>query len=500
MAKNIILCSDGTGNTAIKGRGTNVFKLFEAVDLHGHRVDPTLDAQLAYYDDGVGTEGITLLRILGGIAGLGLARNVKQLYRELSRVYDPGDRIFLFGFSRGAFTVRTLAGLIGTCGVVRADTLGSARDLRSAVDVAYDTYRAKYNSLLTDRIGRIAGWPDAKSALATFHREWPGHEVVPIRFIGVWDTVDAVGVPFAIGEIANRVLVQFKFPATDLGPRVERACHALAIDDERVSFEPVLWQVADGDRRITQVWFAGSHSNVGGGYPKQGMSLVALDWMLSEAQEAGLRLQRLDVELFRGHASIDDTLYDSRAGLGVFYRWAPRDIVRYCRKSNPDAAPRIHLSVAERIAHGTADYAPGNLPPNVEVDVTRTGDPASDEVLGERARAVARVIRDAHRNRGHLLDDVRTQIALSTVSYWMFVVSWVLLLFGGSGLLFRIVSPAGALLGAGVGFVAAWALAAVADRQMTDVFSRFWHQHQPTLRAELKRVNAEARAAMHERI
>ena len=110
MPKNIILCSDGTGNTDIKGRGTNVFKLFEAIDLTEHRTNPDLDTQLAFYDDGVGTRGNVVVRSLGGIAGYGLKRNVKELYRELSRVYDPGDRIFLFGFSRGAFTVRTLGG------------------------------------------------------------------------------------------------------------------------------------------------------------------------------------------------------------------------------------------------------------------------------------------------------------------------------------------------------------------------------------------------------
>ena len=112
MPKNIILCSDGTGNTGIKGRGTNVFKLFEAIDLTEHRTDPKLDTQLAFYDDGVGSKGNPLVRWIGGAAGYGLKRNVKELYRELSRVYDPGDRVFLFGFSRGAFTVRTLSGMI----------------------------------------------------------------------------------------------------------------------------------------------------------------------------------------------------------------------------------------------------------------------------------------------------------------------------------------------------------------------------------------------------
>src|SRR5262245_56889357 len=118
MAKNIVICSDGTGNTAILGRGTNVFKLFEAIDLNGHRTDPHLVPQIALYDDGVGTERFKPLKIFAGMTGFGLSRNVKQLYKELVRVYDPGDRLFLFGFSRGAFTVRTLAGLITTCGMV----------------------------------------------------------------------------------------------------------------------------------------------------------------------------------------------------------------------------------------------------------------------------------------------------------------------------------------------------------------------------------------------
>ena len=88
VRKNIIVCSDGTGNTAIKGRGTNVFKLFEAVDLHGHRTNAAFEPQLAIYDDGVGTESFKPLKLLGGAAGWGLGKNVRQLYKELARIYD----------------------------------------------------------------------------------------------------------------------------------------------------------------------------------------------------------------------------------------------------------------------------------------------------------------------------------------------------------------------------------------------------------------------------
>jgi uncharacterized protein (DUF2235 family) len=123
MAKRIVVCSDGTGNTSIKGRGTNVFKLFEAVDLNGHRFDAVLTPQIALYDDGVGTEDFKPLKIFAGLTGFGLSRNVRRLYKELARVYDPGDEIYMFGFSRGAFTVRTLVGFIATCGVINPQNL-----------------------------------------------------------------------------------------------------------------------------------------------------------------------------------------------------------------------------------------------------------------------------------------------------------------------------------------------------------------------------------------
>jgi uncharacterized protein (DUF2235 family) len=136
VAKNIIICSDGTGNTAIKDRGTNVFKLYEAIDLNGHRTDPTLAPQVALYDDGVGTETFLPLKLLGGAFGWGMKRNVLKLYTGLVRIYDPGDRIYLFGFSRGAFTVRTLAGLIAKCGILDWNELNTTDAMRAAVAAA----------------------------------------------------------------------------------------------------------------------------------------------------------------------------------------------------------------------------------------------------------------------------------------------------------------------------------------------------------------------------
>ena len=497
MNKNIILCSDGTGNTAVKGRGTNVFKLFEAIDLTEYRTNPALPAQLAFYDDGVGTQGIAPIKVLGGATGLGLAHNVKKLYRELSRVYDPGDAIFLFGFSRGAFTVRTLAGMAGKCGVLKGGEFKRSRDLREAVDAAYAKYRWNYKSHLTDwfasRIHTAQPPPPIDPNMV--------HAEVPIRFIGVWDTVDAVGMPFALAETINTWIVQFKFRTQTLGDHVEHAYHALSLDDDRSAFAPVLWHAKknETDARIHQVWFAGVHSNVGGGYPKQGMSLIALEWMLRHAAEHGLSLQQVDLDLFRAHASVDDMMYEPRAGFGIFYRWSPRDVVDYCAKSG--FTPRLHMSVAERIAHGTDDYAPGNIPPHVAIaftpaDVTDPKRDFKDALMQMRAEALERAIHTAIGNN-YLLDDVRDRIFYGDISYWIFMVAWLCFAFAGVGVVANLAGHAfrwgwWATIGA-IGLIAAWQISVRVDDKMEDKFSQFWQKHHRDLRLALKAVRDELR-------
>jgi uncharacterized protein (DUF2235 family) len=504
VRKNIIVCSDGTGNTAIKGRGTNVFKLFEAVDLHGHRTNPAFEPQLAIYDDGVGTESFKLLKLLGGAFGWGLGTNVCQLYKELARVYDGGDRIFLFGFSRGAFTVRTLAGMIARCGIVRAGTTASRAELDAAVADTYAAYRAGYDSTLTRLIGRVLGWKDGASAIAELHARYAGkfHVDPPITFIGVWDTVDAVGLPLPISAWFNERIYQFKFRTQDLSKNVERAAHALAIDDARRSFTPVLWTQPPPDPKrpagegpiVEQVWFAGAHSNVGGGYPKQGMSLVALEWLLERAARCGLHVQKLDLDVIRGHASVDDKLYDPRSGVGILYRWAPRRI----RDLSPTGVPiQVHLSVLERLAHGTDDYAPGNLPFDAKVVFTRTGDAAADDFLQRRASAVEGVLARAGAGKnGDLLADVSGPIAVGTASYWLFMASWIALLAGPVVMWWRTHALGPMLLGLVpgiVGFVVAWALAWYADARMEDRFSTFWHSWQRELRLALRSARERSR-------
>ncbi len=511
MAKNIVICSDGTGNTTVTGRGTNVFKLFEAVDVNGHQWDPALPPQLTFYDDGVGTESVKPLRVLGGAAGWGLSRNVRQLYKELARIYDPGDQIFMFGFSRGAFTVRSLVGMIGRAGLVDVSKAGTASELDALVEKAYKAYRACYRTSLSRLILPGAGGEDG----AAFRKAYAREEHTPIRFVGVWDTVDAVGLPFHLSDIINSTVYRFKFPDRFLSVHVKKACHALAIDDERHSFHPLVWNERDNDGRIEQVWFAGVHSNVGGGYPKQGMSLVALDWMMAKAEAAGLRFNCGDRDALREHASVDDKLYDSRAGLGTFYRWKPRDIGEICAKN--EMPVRVHVSAIDRIAHGVDDYAPKNLPGKIQVVTTPPDRRQNAALITTRADNVEAVCNRAL-NGTPLLASLRNTVVVGWLSYYVFVVACTaaviaLIPFGAAdGSALGLAKSAGSLAGglmstpfatvpaiAGVVRAHPWLFSAIAaalvlssimsrsaDRRMKNVASGFWHQQQQELRQALK--------------
>jgi uncharacterized protein (DUF2235 family) len=409
MAKHIVICADGTGNTALKGRGTNVFKLYEAVDQHGHRFEPDAAQQVAIYHDGVGTEEHKWVRILGGGFGWGLSRNVKQLYGELARVYDPGDKIFLFGFSRGAFTVRTLAGLVLTCGIVDPQKHTTNRAFRREIRAAYQEYRRKYQTRLSRLVrGKIALDPTALRA--RFSQSLPAfldESTKVIEFIGVWDTVDAVGSPLGLANLINETFYRFKFPDRTLSPKVGRACHALALDEERESFTPLLWEEGPDDHdRISQVWFAGVHSNVGGGYPRQGMSLVALDWMMRESEARGLRFTEAQRDLYRDATDVNDKLSDSRSGLGVFYRWKPRNVLQLCRDNH--ITPKIHRTVLQRIARNTEGYAPGSLPPDAEV-VTSSSPPISESLRA--------LIAERHGTDSPLLARDRSALVTGRIAY-----------------------------------------------------------------------------------
>lgn len=362
--KNIVLCSDGTGNSGGKaGEGTNVWRIFRAVDVHLDSLE-----QIAFHDDGVGTQSNKLLKIVGGATGLGLSRNIRQLYRDLVWHYDPGDNIFLFGFSRGAFTVRSLAGLIYACGVIDK-TKCDAKTLRDRIDEAFGVYRQVH--VKQDR-SLAQDFRDAHSLVN--HRRGDDFSddphAIPIKCVGVWDTVGAVGLPIDELTDALDLLFKWNFYKHDLLPCILNGFHALAIDDARHSFHPEIWdeRTKKDYQTIEQVWFSGVHSNVGGGYPKDQMAMVTLQWMMEKAYDCGLRYREDLRKQFEDEANVNGKLYDSRSGLSAYYRFRPRNIGEFLKAKLPARGkPKIHASVFRRIQQTPESYAPANIPGNYDV-------------------------------------------------------------------------------------------------------------------------------------
>jgi uncharacterized protein (DUF2235 family) len=332
MGKRIILLSDGTGNAASKVWRSNVWRVFESLDLTGSK-------QVAFYDDGVGTSSFKPLAILGGVFGYGLKRNVLDIYKFLCANYtSEDDEIYGFGFSRGAFTIRVVIGLVLDQGLVRGNT--DAELYRNA-KLAYRAYRA--NSFHTVfRIETPFRWMrDAILRLfGVRYEQWRNRYIEKIKFLGLWDTVAAYGLP--IDEMARGVskwLFPLELPDRSFNHGIERARHALSLDDERTTFHPVLWNEKDvPPDQLHQVWFAGVHSNVGGGYPDDSLAHIPLYWIMKEAEGVGLKFKTAtnpnpadnadpDMVVFQKWLrDKDGRLYDSRNGLGGYYRYGPRKI------------------------------------------------------------------------------------------------------------------------------------------------------------------------------
>ena len=372
--KKIILLSDGTGNGAAKRHKTNVWRLYRALDLN-------CKDQIAMYDDGVGTQQFLLFKLLGGAFGFGLKWNVIELYKFLCRTYETDgteggtDKIYLFGFSRGAFTVRVLAGLIAKCGLVT--DFDSERDLHRKARQNFARYRGRYKSWYSGLFSQER----SKSK----KRNNDCDDYAKIEFIGVWDTVDAYGFP--VDEIAilwDRFIYPLRFPDQQLWTGVARACHAISIDDERHTFHPVLWDERGNEDsvRIEQVWFPGVHSDVGGGYPRDELALVSLDWMISRVglsakDGSGLRF-RADLRgKYRHRKDWHGAQHDSRSGLSAYYRYKPRNISDLCNGRDAERAnvkidlPKIHRSVFERIQGKVVPYAPAGVPEEYKIVSTR---------------------------------------------------------------------------------------------------------------------------------
>jgi hypothetical protein len=497
MSKNIILLSDGTGNSNVKNRGTNVYKLYEAIDFNSHDCQ-----QVAFYDDGVGTQEFKPLKFIGGAFGWGLSRNIRNLYKQLVHVFEPGDKIYLFGFSRGAFTVRRLAGLIGEMGILDKNAYHDEQSLDSAVWHCFKNYRQTNRAFLESFYD-----PLIKLVFEDRLYKLPSNQLVmlPVKpdmeFIGVWDTVAAVGLPFdEATNFLDKFIFKFKFKDHTLNEKIKRACHALSVDDERQTFHPLLWI---NDKRVEQVWFPGVHSNVGGGYPQQGLSLVSLDWMMEQVKakpeakkyDPGLRFVKNDEAFIKDRKYAFDKLYDSRSGLGVYYRYKPRDITKLCA-DNGMTLPKLHVTVFERIAQGIFGYAPGNIPRDFEVVGMLGGKQKHSQQIADLV--------DTQFGGKTLLEQTAKYFLPRRILYYVFLIysiliAWWLIrwdlaestievfrrlkiLVSPDGLLDKLITsfvehPTYILLG-----VIVFSINVAVRRKMEDTFSEFWSKLRPQLR------------------
>ena len=266
---NIIICADGTWNRpeedVEKDFPTNVLKLARAIQPSG----PDLK-QHVFYDWGLGSYHDA---VVAGATGRGIHKNILDGYRYIVQNYAEGDRIHLFGFSRGAYTVRALCGLINNCGILRrADAPLIAR--------AWQIYKSP----------AVKNHPNGDGAKR--FRNDHCHGTNGVHFVGVWDTVGALGIPFSLMGMFDR---HDEFYDTKMGSNVSHARHALAIDEQREDFAPTVWTPRPGVD-LKQVWFAGVHADIGGSYPPDKdtgirASDVSLAWMMGEAGEHGLVLE-----------------------------------------------------------------------------------------------------------------------------------------------------------------------------------------------------------------
>ncbi|MCR8561061.1 DUF2235 domain-containing protein [Mucilaginibacter sp. BJC16-A38] len=344
MFKRLITCTDGTWNKPAERDAeghilySNVCYLYDAIapkDKNGIE-------QLKVYDTGVGSSYRIWDKVTGGLTGAGLDEKIKDCYTFLMLNYAPGDHIYLFGFSRGAYTARSLAGFIRCCGILRPDYI-------HLVDKAYDLYRNRND------------YTEPESDLMrSFRQNYCFENVTRIKFVGVWDTVGALGIPLHLWQMYNKA--KYKFHDTTLSSTIDYAYHALAIDEHRSNFAPELWAVSDNKKHgatidLEQRWFSGVHSDIGGGYPETGLSNHALHWMAEKAEACGLHFETSKLKEHKSH--IMDKAHKSFTFPYWFSGWLLRPI-------NPlqKDCQTIDESVFTRIRE-IKNYRPKNIIPNI---------------------------------------------------------------------------------------------------------------------------------------
>lgn len=305
MARKLVVCCDGTWNTP--RTETNVFRTYRFLherlgspaELHPKhgiatctgRARDGSDVHL-FYDQGVGTNWYE--RLAGGVIGVGLSDNVRDAYHFLAHAMTPGSEIYIFGFSRGAYTARSLCGFIKAAGLLKEPSEADVGRAYMAQYVARQPVVARPQGWslgrAQDRVRQVAG--EAFGRLGGPNIEsLPRHDAVTIRLVGVYDTVGALGVPLPDAARINEPIVGFH--DTSLGNTVEHAVHALAVDERRGPYMPTLWTEAAGQslgagQSVLQVWFPGVHSDVGGGYHDKGLGDITWDFMMRQAARHGL--------------------------------------------------------------------------------------------------------------------------------------------------------------------------------------------------------------------
>ncbi|MDF1708098.1 MAG: DUF2235 domain-containing protein [Paracoccaceae bacterium] len=375
--KRIVFFCDGTWNRADAARPTSVLRLAQAV------TPSAADGikQVVFYQQGVGTgRGTSRLargmdKFLGGALGWGLEDNIVEAYRNLVFCYEPGDQIFIFGFSRGAYTARSLAGLIRKAGIL-------PRDKVHLVGQAMELYRKRGRAMAPDTDAvmteRAALSPDVATSQAEI--EWrlsQGHLdrrgeppiLVQIRYLGVLDTVGALGLPSVLGIFARIVNDRYAFHDTDLSHLVLSARHAVAIDERRVLYPPALWGNLDGpdglngdltgpDRPYQQMWFPGVHGVVGGSGPVPALSAYPAGWIAegARADHAGLDFDRIALQALTAPA---DPVAEAGAMLqkrsfGNLYGLLLSD------RSGPQKAAEVAEAARLRVIR-MGGYRPGSL-------------------------------------------------------------------------------------------------------------------------------------------
>jgi len=365
--RRLVFCFDGSWNKLdTKSHPTNVVLVAESV----LPITPNGTQQIVYYDEGVGTASDETFR--GGAFGKGLVQNIREAYRFLLFNYQPEDEIFVFGFSRGAFTARSFIGFIRAVGIL---TVNDAAQINEAWEL-YEKHAVRADddpeALLEFRSRFCPGLCTSEGEQAW--RKQRGAVEAPllrIRYCGVWDTVGSLGWQAVRATFDRSPDKHDSRHNTDLSPTVDAARHALALDERRVHFMPTLWHNVRNlnaranadhyspDAPYQQKWFAGDHGSVGGGGPERGLSNAALAWVLRGAINQGLKV-RLD-----GRSQLRDVRYQARAPLhntpaeGIqFGRWlrgSASAAISFAKvklmtadRSGPDELNDLHPSAMRR--------------------------------------------------------------------------------------------------------------------------------------------------------